>query len=490
MANLSRSRSEPRRLWEPNPGRQAAFVSCSADEVLWGGEAGGGKSGALVALPLRWCHHPGFNALVLRREASDLGPLLAKAQRLYPGVFPGAQFNGTKNVWTFPSGARVRFNHCQHESDAFAYQGDEFNFIGWDELTHFTLMQYAEINSRLRTTHAELPCISRATSNPGGPGHAWVFARWGAWLDPETDVAGLPARRSPEGAKVPPATEGQFLHFEPEGYSERAVPDRTEISRSRTFFRSVRAECTQLQPGYEAQLNQLDPVRRAQLKGGNWLAKPAAGKYFQRTWVKEWLDAPPQDVTARVRYWDLAAGGDYAAGFLYSRWGRLWVAEDMVRLRGTPHQVRASVFATAKRDGKSVWIWVERDPGQAGKDQEYSYVSAPEMQGYAIRFRPKRVDKVTAFQPFSAQAEAGLVAFVRGAWNVPFFEEAEAFPEGDFDDQCDTASGAHAVLTGGVAEFDEYAEELAASVARRDEPSFFNQLERDEIADGGAWDAH
>lgn len=414
--------------------------------MLWGGEAGGGKSDALVTLPLRWCNHPRFNALILRRESTDLGPLLDKAQRLYPRAFPGARFNGTTRVWTFPSGARVRFNHCEHENDKFGYQGDEFNLVGWDELTHFTRGQYTEINSRLRTTDPDLPCIARATSNPGGTGHEWVVQRFGAWLNPECQIEGLAPRSAPDGRKLPPAREGEVLSFLPEENTERVVPAGTTDASSRTFFRSVRSECVQLRGDYSAKLKQLDPVRRKQLEKGNWLVKPAAGMYFKRAWIKEYFDTYPA-ASSRVRYWDLAAGGDFAAGCRYSHAAPLWCVEDMARLRGTPHQVRQLVFTTAVRDGRGVSIWIEQDPGQAGKDQAYSYTSAPELQGFDVHFRPKRIDKITAFGPVSSQAEAGLVAFVRGAWNTMVFDEAESFPEGDFDDMCDAWSGAHVVLT-------------------------------------------
>lgn len=435
----------PNVIWQPNPGRQTSFLTSTADETLLGGEAGGGKSDAIVALPLRWVGNPRFQALILRREGTDLGPLLAKAQRLYPRVCPGARFNSTTKVWRFPSGAQVRFAGCEHEKDAYAYQGDEFNVIAFDELTHFTRGQVLEITSRLRTTEPELPTIMRATSNPGGDGHEWVLERWAAWLDPSTNIEGLDRGAYPDGV-VP---EGKRLWFlRDEGGRERVVPRGTEDAASRTFLRSVRSECRQLDKKYTVKLRQLDPVRRAQLEKGNWLAKPGAGKYFQRTWV-DYTDVPIVS-DRRVRYWDLAAGGDYAASCRSARAGIYHVIEDVRRRRGGPGEIRELVFSTAKEDGPSVEIWIERDPGQAGKDQELTYVTAPELQGFNVRFRPKRVDKVTAFSPFSAYAfcSSRLVVVQRGSWNREFFEEAEAFPEGAYDDQCDAVSGAHVVLFG------------------------------------------
>lgn len=432
-------------VWRPNPGRQTLFLQSRADELLLGGEAGGGKSDAIVALPLRWVEHANFQALILRREGTDLGPLLAKAQRLYPRVIRGARFNSSTRIWRFPSGAQVRFAGCEHESDAFAYQGDEFNVVAFDELTHFTRSQVLEITSRLRTTDPALPTIMRATSNPGGSGHEWVLERWAAWLDPAAQVEGLDRGAYPDGL-VPEGTRLWFLRDE--SGREVVVPRGTPESSSRTYLRSVRDECRQLDRKYVSKLRQLDPVRRAQLEKGNWLAKPAAGKYFQRAWVR-YADAP-YVAERRVRYWDLAAGGDFAAGCRSARAGVNHVIEDVRRRRGGPGEIRQLVFDTAREDGPDVEIWVERDPGQAGKDQELTYITAPELQGYVVRFRPKRVDKVTAFAPFSAYAFAAskLVHVVRGSWNREFFEEAEAFPEGSHDDQCDAASGAHAVLFG------------------------------------------
>ena len=96
----------------------------SEGEVLYGGQVGGGKSGALIALPLRWVTHPRLRALVLRRETTQLGDLLDKADALYSKVFPGTKSRqtGAGRVYEFPSGATIRFDHCQHEKDAKRYE--------------------------------------------------------------------------------------------------------------------------------------------------------------------------------------------------------------------------------------------------------------------------------------------------------------------------------------------------------------------------------
>ena len=446
-------------IWRPNPGPQTRFLASTCAEVLYGGQVGGGKSGALIALPLRWVTHPRLRALVLRRETTQLGDLLDKADALYSKVFPGTKSRqtGAGRVYEFPSGATIRFDHCQHEKDAKRYDGFEFQVVEFDELTHFTRKQYQAIRARIRSPHPGLPRYTRSTTNPGGEGHEWVFGRWGPWLNPEHEAEGLTPRVDAAGHRLPPAAPGEVLWYVPHDGAEEWVPKGTPGALSRTFIPARMADNPHLlrnDPNYATSLQDLDPVRRKQLLEGNWLVKPAAGLYFKRGWFK-FLDAAPAQVNGRCRYWDLAASltGDYAVGCLMSRTTeRLRVVENVVRLRGRPGDVRAAVRATAELDGRRVPVWIEQDPGQAGTDQVDSYIK--DLAGWTVRGRKKTIDKVTAAGPLSAQAQAGNVALVRASWNEAFIAELEAFPEGDHDDQVDGASGAQAAIlssTPGVA---------------------------------------
>lgn len=54
-----------------------------------------------------------------------------------------AKYNGSEHVWKFPSGAKIYFGSLHHAKDKIKYQGKEFDFIGFDELTHFTWDEYA-----------------------------------------------------------------------------------------------------------------------------------------------------------------------------------------------------------------------------------------------------------------------------------------------------------------------------------------------------------
>lgn len=168
-------------------------------EALYGGAAGGGKSDALLAEALRQVgiHH--YRGLIVRRTFPQLEALISRSMEIYPAVYPGARYNKTDGVWRFPSGAVVIFGSMQHEQDKHKYQGRPFDFIGFDELTHFTFDQYMYLFSRCRPSGEGTRTYIRATANPGGIGHAWVKSRFITSAPPMRTTWSKTEIRTPEG---------------------------------------------------------------------------------------------------------------------------------------------------------------------------------------------------------------------------------------------------------------------------------------------------
>ena len=162
-----------RTIWTPQP-KQMEFLSRGEDEVLFGGAAGGGKSDALVCEALRQVAFPRYKGIIFRRTVPQLKELIDKSRIYYKAAYPKARFNESDHTWRFPSGAQILFRSMQYEHNKDDHQGLEYQFIGFDELTHFTYPQYSYLRSRNRTSDPNLQCYMRATANPGGVGHAWV----------------------------------------------------------------------------------------------------------------------------------------------------------------------------------------------------------------------------------------------------------------------------------------------------------------------------
>ncbi len=409
---------------------------------MYGGQAGGGKSDALCVGPLRWCHLPRFRAVLFRATYDDLERSLGeRTQLLYPVAFPGSRYNRSTHTWTFPSGAKVYLRYLGSDDDALTHKSQEYQYIGFDELTTFSRKQYTYLTSRLRSSHG-IPIRLRSATNPGDKGHEWVFERFNAWLNPKHPNPAQPGEvrwyRKREG-------EDQEIACEPHEAGGRArcfIP--ASLQDNPTLLKN--------DPGYITRLDDLDPVERARLKNGDWTTRPGRGKYFKRDWVHI-LTERPRDIVSTVRYWDLAgtekksekSDPDYTAGVKMSlrENGRVLI-EHCEWFRGEPFDVERRLLETAQCDGTSVRIGIEQDPGQAGKFQANHYVRL--LHGYNVHTFPPSGDKITRFGPFSAQASNKNVDVLAGAWLQEYLPELESFPEGGHDDQCDATSGSYMML--------------------------------------------
>jgi hypothetical protein len=87
----------------------------------------------------------------------------------------------------------------QHTKDRTKYQGKRYDFIGFDELTHFTYDEYSYLFSRNRPNGPNMRTYIRSTANPGGVGHGWVKSRFITVAPPRTTIRATVKVRMPDG---------------------------------------------------------------------------------------------------------------------------------------------------------------------------------------------------------------------------------------------------------------------------------------------------
>jgi len=179
--------------WVPQP-KQSRALSCPVTELFFGGAAGGGKSDFLLADFLRGVEYGSEHVGILfRRTFPQLEELIRRSWDLYRPL--GAEYRAAEHSWTFPGGALLRFRHLESDMDVHDYQGHQFTWLGYDELTNWaTDYPYIWMFSRLRSATGR-PCRVRSAANPGGLGHGWVKQRFieigppeTIYMDPETGI--------------------------------------------------------------------------------------------------------------------------------------------------------------------------------------------------------------------------------------------------------------------------------------------------------------
>lgn len=316
------------------------------DELLFGGAAGPGKTEWLVAEHVRLALEvAGSASLILRRTFPELNAAGGIAYRLLERLSPDvATYNRSEHVWTFRNGSLIVLSHAQNENDVLRHQGAEYQLIGFDELTSFTEWQYRYLGSRLRAA-GELAARMRAagyrprrlaTTNPGGPGHAWVKDRF---VDP-----------------VPPRT--RF----------RAAPTLDEPNPGvRVFVPGLLEDNPHVDDAYRQQLEQLDDDDRRALLYGDW--DVYKGQRF-RSFRRSVHVVEPEEMPVPLGGAQRGVGVDYGLDAPFAAlWGArladglVVVYRELYAAGLTPTQqaeaVRAAERPGERSPGRPVPVWLD-----------------------------------------------------------------------------------------------------------------------------------
>lgn len=169
-------------IWQPLPGSQSLFLPCPIFEALLEGTRGGGKTDTLL---MSFAQYVGqgfgehWRGVLFRLTYPQLADVVAKSKRWFYQIFPGAKFNASDYVWTFPTGEMLFFRYGATEDDYWNYHGHEYPWLGFEELTNWrSLAFYEAMHSTCRSSFPGMPRMVRATCNPYGRGHGPVKERF------------------------------------------------------------------------------------------------------------------------------------------------------------------------------------------------------------------------------------------------------------------------------------------------------------------------
>lgn len=265
-------------LWEPFKGmpQEEAYYS-EADELYFGGQAGGGKSDLLLGLALT-AHR---NSVIFRREKEELGDIEARSQEIVGGH---GRFNAQTHRWSgLPDGRRLEFAGMQRIRDWRKWRGRAKDLWAFDEITEFAEEQYINVTAWARSVIPGQRVRVVACGNP--PAHdegAWVVKRWAAWLDKDHANPAAPGelRWYARIDDVDTEVDGPEP-FEHKG--EMITPT------SRTFIPAGLDDNPALRDsGYRAVLQRLPEPLRSQLLYGDFtlIFKDKAWQVIPREWIE------------------------------------------------------------------------------------------------------------------------------------------------------------------------------------------------------------
>lgn len=296
--------NEQKVVWTPLPGSQTLAMSCPAHIILYHGTRGPGKTDSQL---MRFRRRVGqgygrhWRGVIFDREYKNLDDLISKSLRWFPefndGAAGKARFLSSKSdyKWVWPTGEELLFRTVRRDADYWSYHGQEFPFIGWNELTKYPNDNLFEMmmscnRSSFRPEDfpliidgdihrdtgqvvlcdpsdreaeeyllPEIPLEVFATCNPFGVGHNWVKKRF-----------------------IDQAPPGRMVRKAINVFNPRKQRREDVVKYQVHLFGSYK-ENKFLSPEYVAELESIrDPNKRKAWLGGNW--DVVAGGMFDDVW--------------------------------------------------------------------------------------------------------------------------------------------------------------------------------------------------------------
>jgi hypothetical protein len=268
----------------PGTSQEYAFRT-NANHILYHGTRGPGKTDCQLA---RFASNVGrgygsyWRGVIFDRKYKNLDDLIIKSKRIFKKIFGDrCKFLESKGdyKWVWDTGEELMFRQFLKADDYWNYHGQEFPFIGWNELCKYPNSNaYDSMMSCNRSSWTQekdgvydhqrrcwnlppIPLEVFSTTNPYGPGHNWVKAKF-------IDVAPV----------------GRVFITEVKVFDPRTKQDIVVRRKQVAIFGSYK-ENPYLDPLYVAELESIsDENKRAAWLEGDW--DIVAGGAIDDVWRK------------------------------------------------------------------------------------------------------------------------------------------------------------------------------------------------------------
>lgn len=291
----------------PNVGPQTEAYLSKADILLYGGQAGGGKS----FLELGWGINEADSGIIFRRESTQTDGLEKEGRNL---IGEAANYNGQKLEWTWPNGRTLKLAGMNQADDWMKHAGRERDYFAFDEGGEFLEMQVAQLIAWLRAAPGKRCRVIIGSNPPRSSDGLWMHKWFAPWLDDKFPNPAVPGELR-WACRVMRGDEYQVIWVEGPGEYEIDGDDYT--AQSYTFIPASLADNPYRNtPEYRGRLQSLPEPLRSQLLYGDFKAglKDAANQVIPTAWVRaaqeRWTQHPPQGVPMCNIGVDCSGGGD------------------------------------------------------------------------------------------------------------------------------------------------------------------------------------
>lgn len=297
-------------LWASNPGPQTEAYLSIADIILYGGQAGGGKT----HLELGWGINEASNGIIFRRELTQTDGLETEGKKIFGNR---ASWNGQDHEWTWkgPDGIRTLKLAGMKEPDSWmAHAGRERDYVGYDEAGEFLEQQVASMLAWIRSEQGKRTRIILGSNPPRTAEGYWLIDWFAPWLDEAFPNPAAPGEIRWSIYVSKPDGTGTTIWVDGPGEYEHEGERYTAMSR--TFIpASLEDNPYRNTPEYRAKLQSLPEPLRSQLLYGDFKAGLVDDAYqvIPTAWVRaaqaRWKPDPPEGIPMCAIGVDPTGGG-------------------------------------------------------------------------------------------------------------------------------------------------------------------------------------